>query len=344
MLRTLVLVLAAVVCVSGCAGGSGGGGSNSMGSSEGPPPSSMYPATSKKVGLGALFGSSSSAPGNVSSAVWWTFFTPKLERWASVFGDVRAEGGGMDVSYFASIHRVVLETSHLGWSPFSLVFELDQDKTPLRFAVEKYNRAPIIDTPVSLAALGEPALRINTAQWQGSFTSRLALIADGHALGWNFQTFGFWNAEGFEVGTVQTASVGAGTPAVNVPTVGSATFSGKLAGLYLAPGASASVATAAVTVNADFGNRSLAFSSSGTRLTADLRTSSAAPHLDLRGTLAYQPASASFTGTLSNAAGTMSGKTRGQYYGPRAEELGGTFALKSTNSIETFVGGYGAKR
>ena len=45
-----------------------------------------------------------------------------------------------------------------------------------------------------------------------------------------------------------------------------------------------------------------------------------------------------------NAAGTMSGASKGKFYGPKAEELGGVFVVKSPSTVETFTGAYGAKR
>jgi hypothetical protein len=69
-----------------------------------------------------------------------------------------------------------------------------------------------------------------------------------------------------------------------------------------------------------------------------------APSLDLKGTLTYSAGSASFSGSIVNAAGTMQGTSGGRFYGPAAQELGGTYALKSATTSETMVGAYGAKR
>jgi hypothetical protein len=40
----------------------------------------------------------------------------------------------------------------------------------------------------------------------------------------------------------------------------------------------------------------------------------------------------------------MSGRSNGQFYGPAAQELGGVFSLKSSTTMETLTGAYGAKR
>jgi len=134
------------------------------------------------------------------------------------------------------------------------------------------------------------------------------------------------------------------TPVSAVPTSGTATFSGKLSGLYISPAGQGSIAAAELSVNANFSTRSLSFASSGTTITRDLVTASAAPNLNLGGTLIYSPASNTFTGTLTNAGGTMSGSSTGRYYGPAAQELGGVFTVKSATSVETFAGAYGGKR
>jgi len=103
------------------------------------------------------------------------------------------------------------------------------------------------------------------------------------------------------------------------------------------PYGSQSTARANVVLDANFGSRSLGFASSNTTLNG-----TAAPRLDLTGTLTYAPGG-SFSGTLRSAGGTLSGSADGGFYGPRAEEAGGTFSLKS-GGAERLTGAYGAKR
>ena len=170
------------------------------------------------------------------------------------------------------------------------------------------------------------------------------MIANPYAQGWNYQSFGVWNTQAMGGGSITSSSFGAATPASAVPSTGTASFVGKLGGIYVSPAGEASMASADVRVNADFGNRSLSFASQGTRLTQDLKASTAAPQLNLGGTLRYAPATNTFSGTLTNAGGTMSGSSTGRYYGPAAQELGGVFAVKSANTAETFTGAYGGRR
>jgi hypothetical protein len=185
--------------------------------------------------------------------------------------------------------------------------------------------------------------------WQQSpFTSvsalRVGLIANPYALGWDYQSFDAWDDQGTDNGIMYAETFGAATPASAVPLGGTATFAGKLGGLYVSPVGEGSIAAGDVTVNADFNARSLSFASSNTITTRDFATATPAPGLNLSGTLRYSAGSGSFTGTLTSASSTMSGPSQGQFYGPAAEELGGAFVVKSSTTVETFTGAYGAKR
>ena len=206
---------------------------------------------------------------------------------------------------------------------------------------------------VSLAAVGQPWVDFGRSDTlQGSpptpFTTlgarEIELVANPYVLGWNYQSFGVWNVTDPSWVNFGGATFGSATPASAVPTSGNATFRGKLGGLYVSPAGQGSIATADLSVNANFSTRSLSFASSGTSVTRDLATAIAAPNLNLSGTLTYSPSANTFTGTLVNAGGTMSGSSKGQFYGPTAQELGGVFTVKSPTTVETFAGAYGAKR
>jgi hypothetical protein len=169
------------------------------------------------------------------------------------------------------------------------------------------------------------------------------LVANPYALGWNYQTFGIWDGPRSDFRVFGGTTFGARTPDSVVSESGTATFTGKLGGFYMPSSGVGSLATADISVAADFNTRSLSFTSTNTTLTRDLATSTPAPDLNLSGTLTYG-GSNQFTGTLTNAGGTMSGESRGMFYGPSAEELGGAFGLRSQDGTEKFSGAYGAKR
>jgi hypothetical protein len=196
---------------------------------------------------------------------------------------------------------------------------------------------------------------INADAWSGNYprnpflnagwaTVHFALVANPYAAGWDYQSFGVWDVNGWEGGWIRAASFGSPTPGSSVPTSGTASFAGKLAGFYVSPTGQAFTAGADLDVAADFRSRTLGLASTRTTMVSRDAASQAAPHLNLTGTLTYSPGSNSFSGPLSNPGGTMSGTSKGQFYGPAAQELGGAFSVKSATTVETFSGAYGAKR
>lgn len=195
--------------------------------------------------------------------------------------------------------------------------------------------------------LSSPFLDIKDSadSYSGLVTPTIAVVANPYQLGWNYQSFGIWDSNMTDRGNLGLESFGKiYAPSTSFPTTGSATFTGELAGFYVSPTGHGSIAAAKLSVTADFSARSLSFASTGTTLTTDLSNAVAAPELNLAGTLTYGSGSNAFTGTLSNAGGTMSGKSYGRFYGPASQELGGIFTVKSATTAETLAGAYGAKR
>lgn len=204
----------------------------------------------------------------------------------------------------------------------------------------------------NLASAGHPGIDValstsgssTTNPFVEGATGGMLVAANPYALGWEYQSFGIWNVEARITPDIHAVSFGAPTPFSGIPTLGTANFTGKLGGLYVSPAGQGAVALADVSVNADFGARTLGFSSTATTLTRDLAATTPAPDLDLSGTLTYASGSGRFSGALVNAGGTLSGPSSGSFYGPAAEELGGAFRLRSASGVETFTGAYGAKR
>lgn len=168
-----------------------------------------------------------------------------------------------------------------------------------------------------------------------------ALVANHVSLGWDYQTFGVWET-GLNTtqGTFGAFSVGV-TAGTAIPTAGSATFTGKVAGSYVptTPGVGYAV-LANLTVNVNFSNQSLAFKTTDTLTSLDWTTFTKNDGLNLSGNLSYSPGTNGFTGDLSTVSG-LTGQSSGQFYGPTAQELGGVFFLQGTG--ETYTGAYGAK-
>lgn len=174
--------------------------------------------------------------------------------------------------------------------------------------------------------------------------TNIALAADPAAFGWNYQSFGVWETGmGTGSGSAGVMSAGAPTAGSAIPISGTATFTGALGGIYVDASGNDFVTEAALTVNADFGARTLGVSSAGTIKSPDLVSTSTASNLNLTGTLTYAAGSNAFAGTVTNGS-TLTGTSTGRFYGPAAEELGGVFVLKANSGVEAYGGAYGAKR
>ena len=303
------------------------------------------------AGTGGSTGSSgtsasSSAAGYSAPAV---SAPASFESWSTEPADVTRKAYGPDmIVYYQS--GVSSTTSQWNDNSGTAYFRYDANGKLLYFS-NLFDTGAYTDlAKVGYAGIDVGFDKVRNDYPQTPFTSvsasAVGLIANPYAYGWDYQSFGIWNTEaaGGEHGYINPISYGVATPGSAVPLSGTATFAGRLAGQYVSPTGEGSLAAAQLSVNADFGARSLSFASNGTITTRDAATARAAPNLDLNGTLSYAAGSNAFSGTLTNSGATMSGSSHGQFYGPAAEELGGVFAVKSSTTVETFTGAYGAKR
>jgi hypothetical protein len=307
----VVASLATWSCIAGCASGGGGGGgggqSNAASFDENPLLCMLVPF----VCILAQFDAAGRAPG--------TALTPEpFTTWAELKRGqpTLVPALGLSTAYESGTDGIIRRTEVAEAGATSVT----------------YNPAAARG---DLSALGQPGLERHAN----------GVFANPYALGWNFQSFGAWNEQpSAGKGTFTASSFGQATPGSAVPASGNAAFTGKAGGFYVSPTGQPAIAASDLTVKADFSARSLNVSTSRTTIASDLRAASAAPHLDLNGTLSYAAGSSRFSGTLANAGGTLRGPSSGQFYGPAAQELGGVFSLKASSSIETFTGAYGAKR
>jgi hypothetical protein len=92
----------------------------------------------------------------------------------------------------------------------------------------------------------------------------------------------------------------------------------------------------------DFVARSLDFETTNTKITPDLLTESPASTLNMTGTLNYTAGSNQFTGNVSTVGG-LTGTATGRFYGPTAQEIGGTFGVTGAG-VTTYGGAFGGKQ
>jgi len=256
----------------------------------------------------------------------------------------RAPGLGLNHSYAADADGVIRSVVD-PWPASTIHFAFDASDKAVY--LEDGSATGYATHTGTLAALGQPGIDRVAGRADGPFAgaTNAALVANPYALGWNYQSFGAWNGHGATGnGAILANSFGLPTPASAVPASGTATFTGKSAGYYISPSGHGAISAAELTVSANFSARSLGFATSGTTIAHDIKAPAAAPHLNLSGSFTYSAGANAFAGTVTNAGGTMSGRSDGRFYGPAAQELGGVFSLRSSTSVETFTGAYGAKR
>ena len=163
-------------------------------------------------------------------------------------------------------------------------------------------------------------------------------------LGWNYQTYGLWMDFGTTTLNLGTLSTGLPTDGANIPTTNSATFSGFSEGVHTVVGETPYLTQADVSAEVNFGSRTVALSTSNTQtMGLDGSSPQNANFLNFTGTLTYAPGNNYFSGSVSTTTPGFTGNAGGQFYGPAAEELGGTFELSDGGS-EGYVGAFGAAR
>jgi len=172
--------------------------------------------------------------------------------------------------------------------------------------------------------------------------SNYILLANPYDFNYDYQTFGVW-ATGVNSGsgTVGGFSYGNTTAVSAIPTSGTATYLGDIGGFYSNSSGVDKLMSADLTASANFANRTIGVATSNSIVT-DLSTYTSNSSLDFTGTLSYSSGSNEFSGTITTGGG-MSGSMTGVFYGPAANEIGGTYAAQGSG-VEGMIGGFGAVR
>lgn len=181
-------------------------------------------------------------------------------------------------------------------------------------------------------------------------STTIGIIANPFNYGFEYQTYGSWGNMGTVGANSNAVSIGNLTPITNMPISGTATYSGGSNGYYVVGGFSY-ITSASMVANVDFSSKTITFNTSDTKVIGTVNGAVLSnPALNLSGTMTFGPNSnlatgnvttngVIFNGTLIN---NLSGSIVGNFYGPNANEFGGTYGLRKSG--ETFVGGFGGKR
>jgi hypothetical protein len=143
-------------------------------------------------------------------------------------------------------------------------------------------------------------------------------------------------------------TAGATTPGGAVPTTGTATFNGSAGGVYVDPTGQQFLAAGNATLTTNFATQSTNYSTNGTAAVS-VSTGALLPNpsiLNMQGTLTPSGSTMTingngFGGPVSTSG--MNGKAQGYFYGPAANEAGGTFALTGPG-VQAYVGAFGATK
>ena len=173
--------------------------------------------------------------------------------------------------------------------------------------------------------------------------TQMGIMANPYYMGYDYQTYGAWGAYGSSTTSSYGVSLGSATPGSAIPSTGTGTFVGGMAGYYTDIKNNGYLVSANMSATVDFAARQVSLTTANTALVGmPLGSSVSASSLNMTGTLAYGASSNKLMGTVTTSNG-MTGNALGQFYGPSANEVGGTFAATSS-AQGTLVGGFGGKR
>ena len=175
--------------------------------------------------------------------------------------------------------------------------------------------------------------------------SRYALAANPFGNLWDYQSFGVWvTGAGTGSGTYGSISVGAATAGASIPTSGSATFNGISGGFYVDNLGQQFFTSSSMSAVTNFATRTVAFSTTNTQVTRDLLNVSANANLNMTGNLSYAAATNQISGGVATVGG-LTGSVTARFYGPSAQEIGGTFALDAgVGGLQGYAGAFGGRR
>ena len=165
-----------------------------------------------------------------------------------------------------------------------------------------------------------------------------AIVGDTNVLGYEYQSFGVWQTGlNGTSGRAAAGSFGAETAGNQMPDAGTAIYAGESIGQVVTNGTD-NLTTSYITVDTDFSTVDVS-----SRYTAQIDPVTGAYEGD-RSDLDFHATGnidgSSFEADITTAG--MDGDVDGQFYGPGAQEVGGTFSAVTNDS--SYLGSFGASR
>lgn len=226
----------------------------------------------------------------------------------------------------------------------SVTFTLDSQRQATALSVAGSSSSVAFNSSSPAFVLYDQSNRAVGVAVENASGSDQALYADPYLLGFSYQSFGVWASNLVPGATARfgAISVGAKTAGSAVPSSGNVAFNGRAGGVYVDPNGVGFRYGAYATFAVNFAGRSVAMTTSGDRIwriSDDAMFTVTAPII---GNMTYSPGGAFFSGTVNTQNNVMTGTGSGWFYGPSANELGGTFFISGTGG--KLVGGFGAGR
>ncbi|MCH9853754.1 MAG: transferrin-binding protein-like solute binding protein [Alphaproteobacteria bacterium] len=200
---------------------------------------------------------------------------------------------------------------------------------------------------------GADSIASSSVEVNGVADTSVILNLDRDAFGFtaaNYMAVIDWNVAGSDYDSYGFGMTGFETAGADIPKVSNAHFAGEGHGRYEVNDDNYFSTFFNITANVDFFNRKVMLESSDTcsapldanKLCANLEKY----YLNFTGTLNYDSADNNLTGAVTTTGDTdnaqLSGTADARFYGPAAEELGGTFSM--SNHDAGYVGYFGVKK
>lgn len=199
------------------------------------------------------------------------------------------------------------------------------------------------------APAGSTAKLLSQQKTDPDASIRTLTLIDPASLGLSYSTLGNWEYAASAGATALAGayfSFGRLTAGSDIPTTGTGVYSGRMNGNY-ADGTKLYSVGADAAALANFGSNTVALTTSSTFKLDKSAPAGTPPTADstlniTSGVLTYSPGTNTLSGTFATQ--NMSGPALGNFYGPAAAELGGTFFVKDGTNTQQMVGGFALKQ
>ena len=266
---------------------------------------------------------------------------------------------GFNFTYNENTNQASLSNAAINPSTFSTVEDINGNVTqvtlttarstisgnPLTFSTAPLTNERIVNlTGGELGAFDDASNNgINATKELNTYKATDPTISHPTGQPLTYTTYGDWvNCDPncstlLRTGVAGYFVTGQTTNPANIPTVGTAIYSGSIDGDFVNSINQPFYIDAEVTVTANFASRSLNFATTNTTAEPNNGPAVAAANLNMTGILSYSAGSNQFTGTVT--ATGLSGTATGHFYGPAAQEIGGVYNLSGTagRSLGVFV-------